>query len=204
MKTYILQILLSAVFILLPGLALAESPTMCTMQYEPICGSQQVQCVTAPCYPVYHTYGNSCVMNAEKGYFLHAGECTAKESGPIIPTGEVYVPPAGCTAWFDGCNMCSRSGKNNEVCTLRACMAPKYPDLPATGYCTAYELTTTTPTTPTVPTTPTTPVVQPPHEPTIIAVTATTSEIITDQDQDADRGFFVRLWTIIRGWFSWF
>ncbi len=200
MKKYVLQMFLTAVLILLPGFALAESTTACTMQYEPICGSKQVQCITAPCYSVYHTYSNSCVMNAEKGYFLHVGECTAKESGPIIPTGEAYVPPAGCTAWFDGCNMCSRSGKDNAVCTMRACMAPQYPDLPATGYCTAYELTTTTPTTPTVPTKP---VVQPSHKPTTVAVEATTTETIPGPDKDSEEGFFTRLWPMIRGWFSW-
>lgn len=79
-------------------------------------------------------------------------------------------------------------------------MAPQYPDLPATGYCTAYELTTTTPTTPTVPTKP---VVQPSHKPTTVAVEATTTETIPGPDKDSEEGFFTRLWPMIRGWFSW-
>lgn len=38
-----------------------QDPTMCTMQYEPVCGEMAVQCVTTPCEPIQQTYGNACV-----------------------------------------------------------------------------------------------------------------------------------------------
>ncbi|HEX2792610.1 MAG TPA: hypothetical protein VHO23_02750 [Candidatus Paceibacterota bacterium] len=85
MKT--LRILaLSVPLLFLPGLAFAQGTGVaCTMQYAPVCGAQQVQCVAAPCYPVYHTYGNACVLGAEGGTFIHDGECTADETGPVVP-----------------------------------------------------------------------------------------------------------------------
>ncbi len=39
----------------------AESPTMCTAQYEPVCGFVQVQCIRAPCPTVRIDFGNSCM-----------------------------------------------------------------------------------------------------------------------------------------------
>jgi len=124
--------LAAVVFFTLPILASARTPAICTMQYEPVCGEKQVQCIKAPCYPVYHTYGNSCTMSAEKGVFIHAGECTLDETGPIVPQ-EPYVPPATCTAWFDGCNSCSKREGGAALCTMKACVGK-----PAPGYCTAY------------------------------------------------------------------
>jgi len=56
-----------------------EEATMCTMQYEPVCASVEVQCIKAPCPPVQQTFGNKCMMNAnKKAFFLHDGECTTK------------------------------------------------------------------------------------------------------------------------------
>lgn len=70
----------------LPALVSAQGTGMaCTMQYAPVCGAQQVQCVAAPCYPQYHTYGNACVLSAEGGTFIHEGECTPEETGPVKP-----------------------------------------------------------------------------------------------------------------------
>lgn len=42
----------------------AETPTICTMEYAPVCGSVQVQCIKAPCNPVKQTFGNSCMAKA--------------------------------------------------------------------------------------------------------------------------------------------
>lgn len=51
----------------------------CTMQYEPVCASVAVQCIKAPCPPIEQTFGNTCMMNANKlATYLHDGECTAK------------------------------------------------------------------------------------------------------------------------------
>lgn len=58
---------------------------MCTMEYRPVCGAKEVQCVAAPCYPVYQTYGNSCTMGNDGATFIHEGECTESETGPVKP-----------------------------------------------------------------------------------------------------------------------
>lgn len=118
----------------------AESPTICTANYAPVCGAQQVQCVRAPCYPQYKTYSNSCMLSADKGTYIHEGECTASETGPYMGgdsgSSDTYVPPAGCMAWFDGCNSCSRSTKDGPaMCTMMACAA----DNQQPGYCRTYE-----------------------------------------------------------------
>jgi hypothetical protein len=143
----------------------AETGTICTMQYAPVCAAKQVQCVRAPCYPVYQTYGNSCVANADGATIIHQGECTSTETGPIQPSTEAYTPPAGCTAWFDGCNTCQKT-PNGTACTERACFAP------AAGYCTAYASTAT---------------------PEVIATTTPVVGTTTLPVEPSD-GFFHRLW----------
>lgn len=37
----------------------------CTMQYEPVCGLVEVQCIQAPCNPVPQTFGNACSACSE-------------------------------------------------------------------------------------------------------------------------------------------
>ena len=44
----------------------SEQPSMCTMQYEPVCAEKEVQCVTAPCNPIRQTYGNACMAAADQ------------------------------------------------------------------------------------------------------------------------------------------
>lgn len=104
-----------------PLLTEARTPVMCTMEYAPVCGTDQKG--------VYRTYGNSCTLGAEGGTFQHQGECTDAEL-----SGKGYVPPEHCTAWFDGCNSCGRGPTGESYCTLKACVGD-----PAPGYCTAYE-----------------------------------------------------------------
>lgn len=49
----------------------------CTQQYDPVCGLQEVQCVTTPCDPVPQTYGNACTACATAGVISYsAGECS--------------------------------------------------------------------------------------------------------------------------------
>lgn len=63
--------------------ASAESSDMlCTMEYAPVCAKVQVQCIRAPCYPVYQTFSNSCVMSqTSQAMMAHIGECTSGETG---------------------------------------------------------------------------------------------------------------------------
>ncbi len=57
----------------------SEDLTMCTMEYAPVCASVAVQCIKAPCDPVEQTFGNRCMMNANKlATYLHDGECKTK------------------------------------------------------------------------------------------------------------------------------
>lgn len=130
MKYYV-SLLISFVF-LLPSFAQAEDKMFCTMQYDPVCGLA---------FDTYATYGNSCVLASEHAIYVHPGECT-KDEIETPPSSEEYKPPANCIAWFDGCNSCSRSAGGQAMCTLRACMAPEYPNKPAQGYCTAYQSAT--------------------------------------------------------------
>ena len=54
----------------------ADEPTMCTMEYMPVCAAVQVQCIKAPCPPINQTFGNACMMNANKlATYLYDGEC---------------------------------------------------------------------------------------------------------------------------------
>lgn len=39
---------------------------MCTMEYAPVCGLVEVQCITAPCDPVPETFGNACSACAQQ------------------------------------------------------------------------------------------------------------------------------------------
>lgn len=58
----------------------SDNPIICTMEYRPVCASVQVQCIKAPCDPVQQTFGNACMMNANKNTtYLHDGECGSTE-----------------------------------------------------------------------------------------------------------------------------
>lgn len=161
--------------LLAPAIASAQGPTMCTMQYDPVCGTEN---------GVYKTYGNGCVLGAEGAVYQHGGECTDAElAGRQEGT---YTPPAHCTAWFDGCNRCSRSEGGQSMCTLMACMGE-----PRAGYCTAYGDTETD-------------VAPAPSEPvssegTPPAEDAEAGEASTSTETDI--GFFFTLWNRIQAWF---
>ncbi len=67
----------------------ASSPTICTLEYAPVCGRPTGCANTCPpgqyCAAICRlhepvTYGNRCQMNAAGATFLHQGECTANSS----------------------------------------------------------------------------------------------------------------------------
>jgi hypothetical protein len=168
--------------LLFAGTALAaEEGRVCTMEYAPVCAAKQVQCVRAPCYPVYQTYGNSCTAANDDAAVIHQGECTATETGPVKPA-EPYVPPKGCIAWFDGCNSCSVSANGAAMCTMRAC----YPYQTQPGHCTAYEKPAPTPSPSPAPSDSVSP-------PTSGGVAATTSV------PESMPGLIERIWNWLRG-----
>ena len=66
----------------------AESPTMCTTQYEPVCGWVQVQCITAPCDPVPTDFSNSCMAAVAGAIDIMSGACNISQSTPPIVGGD--------------------------------------------------------------------------------------------------------------------
>jgi hypothetical protein len=161
----------------------ADVSVACTMQYEPVCGAKEVQCIKAPCHPVYQTYGNSCVLGVEGATYVHAGECTAADTGPLPGGGSTYTPPAHCVAWFDGCNQCGRGPDGESFCTLKACI-----DAPSAGYCTKYADQPE-------------PAPQPTHSPSPEVTSTTTVE--ADASVEVP-GFFASLWVKIASLFDFF
>lgn len=55
--TYIIGIVFS--FVLFSSTQAKD--IMCTMEYAPVCGEIQVQCVKAPCPPIKETFANTCI-----------------------------------------------------------------------------------------------------------------------------------------------
>lgn len=198
MKSYFLVASIFAFTLLIAPAAEAKEPMACPEIYQPVCGAQQVQCVRAPCYPVYKTYSNSCFLDADDATFIHEGECAASETGPYKgSTSDTYVPPAGCMAWFDGCNSCSRASVNGPaMCTLMACASDNHQP----GYCRSYEA-------PKPPVDGDTPVVSPPGGSGSSAGGADGEPIPVDigggiGNTPEPESFFVRIWTAVTNWFS--
>ena len=166
------------------SVASAQEPTMCTMQYQPVCGTEK---------GVYKTYGNSCVMGTSGATYQHEGECTSAElAGRQEGT---YTPPAHCTSWNDGCNSCGRSAGGQAFCTLMACMGE-----PRAGYCIAYGDTVTNDPGPAPDRVVSSPVTrsEPASEEPIDTEAATDTASTTSENP----GFLTRAWTQITSWFS--
>lgn len=164
----------------------AETRIACTMQYDPVCAVKG---------GAYATYGNGCVAASEGAVFQHQGECTAAElAGRQEGT---YHPPAHCTAWNDGCNLCSRSADGNAFCTMRACLGE-----PRAGYCTAYGESQTG----SAPANPNRPVaIADPNVSVDVSADAGAHgnvETGTGTDLSVEPNFFVRIWACITSWFG--
>lgn len=95
-------------------------PTMCTMEYAPVCAEVQVQCIKAPCPPIKQTFGNKCMMNANKlAKFLYNGECS--------DTKPATVDLSTCSSYFDGCNTCTVKDGKLAWCTKKYCQTNETP-----------------------------------------------------------------------------
>lgn len=156
MKKIWFSFLLSWIF--LAGVSMAkDNAVVCTMEYAPVCAEVQVQCIKAPCPAIKETFGNKCMMNANKlAKFLYKWECekdkTKKEcpeysapapgfcsGGKIVDWGKdenwCQNPPIciekidlnKCESYFDGCNNCSVKDWKIEACTEMYCEKPTDP-----------------------------------------------------------------------------
>jgi|GEM_PF-3006995 len=170
---------LSLFVLITPAITNAQD-TVCTAQYQPVCGTEN---------GTYKTYSNGCVLASEGAVYEHEGECTAAElAGRQEGT---YTPPAHCIAWSDGCNSCSRGSNGNAMCTLMACMGE-----PRAGYCKAYADTEVEAPSVSVGTSVSGSVQQTaPSSATEATTTASTTVDVT-------QGFFARLWVSISTWFG--
>lgn len=82
MKTFFLSVLAFFGYMTVSLVSAASSDFMCTMEYAPVCAKVQVQCIRAPCYPIYETFSNSCVMSQNsQATLVHNGECKSSETG---------------------------------------------------------------------------------------------------------------------------
>lgn len=52
-----------------------NNETVCTAQYDPVCGEIDVQCIKAPCPPVKETFSNFCFANKAGAKNIIKGEC---------------------------------------------------------------------------------------------------------------------------------
>ncbi len=106
----------------IPSVGATTQTTMCTMDYTPVCGTVQVQCVTTPCNPIKQTFSNSCMARASNATSVTPGECGNVSS--VIVWGDVDIH--GCKAsagytWSPVENKCIRPWENQKM-TPRAAL----------------------------------------------------------------------------------
>ena len=67
-----------------PELTLTKEiqPPICTLEFEPVCIAQPVQCLVEPCLPIHATRGNQC--QAGDLPIVFKGECGDLEGQPIM------------------------------------------------------------------------------------------------------------------------
>ncbi len=95
-----MKLLFSLLISILTGMSYASAAsdtTACTADYTPVCGSVQVQCITAPCLPVRETFSNSCMANVSHATNVTIGACDGSViTPPVIVGGDVDIH--GCRA----------------------------------------------------------------------------------------------------------
>jgi hypothetical protein len=98
-----------------------NKPTMCTMEYAPVCGQKITQCgssILTPCMPApatQKTYSNTCMMKADGATLVSEGTCEDSiiRSCPSVPVcGSKTIGKDGTTAvinvtktYGDACRM---------------------------------------------------------------------------------------------------
>lgn len=121
--------------LVLPLGASALSPVACTLEYAPVCGSLEVQCIQAPCDPISQTYSNRCFLEAEGAEYLHDGECTEQEYDAPAASActREYAPVCGYREKFCETARCfSLYHTFSNICLLKADEAKFLYDGPCT------------------------------------------------------------------------
>lgn len=52
-----------------------DTANACTLEYMPVCGSLEVQCIRAPCPPIKQVYSNACLAKAAGATIVADKEC---------------------------------------------------------------------------------------------------------------------------------
>jgi hypothetical protein len=112
---------LFALIVLLAGISTVSAATdtvACTMEYAPVCGMVQVQCITAPCNPVRTDFSNLCTANAAGATEITGGTCIMSESTPPVVGGD--IDSHGCKAsagysWDPMMSQCMRPWEKSDT-----------------------------------------------------------------------------------------
>ena len=94
------------------------TPGFCTKEYAPVCGTQAVQCLTAPCPPLHKTYGNQCEAESNNAAVLFKGECGKLEGKPVESL------PAACPEVF--APVCAKKYNPSVACITEPCPTYEY------------------------------------------------------------------------------
>lgn len=78
---------------------------ICTMEYNPVCGVDNI------------TYSNKCMAGVIE--IAYNGSCELEEN--IITDSYGNIVPSSCTSWYDGCNNCRISENGLLMCTKMFC-----------------------------------------------------------------------------------
>lgn len=106
--------LASLLGVFLSGLSVnaTDNQRECTMQYAPVCGSVQVQCIRAPCNPIRQTFGNACVASVAWATDVTQGECGTIVGGDQDVHG--CIPSAGYS-WDADLGKCARPWETKNL-----------------------------------------------------------------------------------------
>ena len=79
--------ILAVVYIVFGFSVAGAESKICTTEYKPVCAKLQVQCIKAPCEPIYQTFSNRCEAEKRKEHIsleiVSEGEC--EDFGEKVP-----------------------------------------------------------------------------------------------------------------------